>query len=431
MKRDAYHKLLVWKESRQRKPLLIQGARQVGKTYLVRLFGQSEYKYFWYFNFEQSPHLKSIFADSLNPKQIIENLGFFIGQKIISTNTLIFFDEIQIAPEAITSLKYFQENAPDFHIIAAGSLLGVSVGQERSFPVGKVNFMTLYPMNFQEYLLAMDREGLAQIITTKKEFTAIPEALHKELIKHVKKFFFLGGMPEVVQTYLDTQDISKARQIQNDILEAYSRDFSKYADKQQSIKIAHVWRSIPYQLAREMKKFKYSGVQKKARAAHYTQAIEWLQRAGLIQIVNHISTAKLPLSGYADLSKFKIYLLDSGLLGAMLHLESKIIIHGDSLFSEYNGAFTENFVANEFAAYGVKELFYWTSNNKAEVDFIFQKNNSIIPIEVKSGQSKNLKSLRVFQQKFSAPIVYRISPRNFTKSDDFLNIPIYGIKAVL
>jgi len=429
MKRTAYKKMLQWKMSKRRKPLLVQGARQVGKTYLIQEFGKQEYQHFWYLNFEQNPDLKSLFSETLNPVQIIENLSLFLGHKIKATNTLIFFDEIQNAPNALTSLKYFHESASEFHIIAAGSLLGVQVAKEQSFPVGKVNFMNLYPMSFYEFLLAQDEQQLADYITSKTDFNPIPTALHTKLLQLTKKYMFLGGMPEVIQTYLDTNDISQARQIQNDILEAYSRDFSKYASKQETIRITQVWRSIPYQLAKENKKFMYQGIQKKARSSQFEQAIAWLQNAGLILIINNISTAKLPLSGYANLAKFKIYLLDCGLLGALLQLAPKTIVLGDSLFSDYNGAFTENFVATELTAYGHSKLFYWTSNNKAEVDFVIQKSQSIIPIEVKSGLGKNLKSLRVFQQKYQSDTIYRISPRNYTQADDFINLPFYGVKA--
>ncbi len=429
MKRNAYNDLLEWKNAEIRKPLLLQGARQVGKTFLVREFGKKEYDDLVYLNFEQIPDLKDLFSTSLIPSELIHNISLFIGRKISAKHTLIVFDEIQNAPNALTSLKYFHEEAPEFHIIGAGSLLGVSVGKSNSFPVGKVSFMTLYPMSFYEYLIAVGEELLATSIRNKHDFSSIPTVLHEKLLKLVKLYFFLGGMPEVIQTYIQTNDTQTARKVQLDILDAYARDFSKYAAKSQAIKTSEVWNSLPYQLAKENKKFKFSDVKKKARLSTYEQTIEWLKKAGLIHVVYNIKTAKLPLSGYADHSKFKIYLMDTGLLGAMLKLTSKTIVLGDALFSGYNGAFTENFVANELIVNGDFDLYYWTSGNMAEVDFIVQRDNFIIPIEVKSGYGKNLKSLRSFQTKYHSKRIMRISPRNFMQADDFSNLPLYAISS--
>jgi predicted AAA+ superfamily ATPase len=426
MKRRLYEKLCSWKVAKKRKPLLLQGARQVGKTYLVSHFAKKEYKKYVYLNFEQNPDLKTLFQGSLNPHTIITNIGLYIGEKIRATDTLIFFDEIQIVPQAITSLKYFYEQANEFHIISAGSLLGVSVGKESSFPVGKVNFMTLYPMSFLEYLNAFGEELLVEKLENLQINDIFPELLHKKLIRHLKIHLYLGGMPEVLQDYLDKQDINSARAIQNELLEAYQRDFSKYTDKPQAIKTSELWQSIPYQLAKENKKFKYSDVRKSARAVTFEQTIEWLKKAGLINLVYAISRPKLPIGGYTDYSKFKVYLFDTGLLGAMLKVSSEMIINPTGLFSEYNGAFIENFVANELLAYGTDELFYWASKSDAEVDFILQKENEIYPIEVKSGLSKNLKSLRSYAQKYDPKLIFRLSPRNFMRDKEFINIPLYA-----
>ena len=425
MKRTLYKNLLNWKNSNKRKPLLLQGARQVGKTYLVNEFAQREYSNYVYLNFEQNSDLKTLFTDNLAPDNIINNISLYIGRKIFSTDTLIFFDEIQTVPKAITSLKYFYEQAPEYHIISAGSLLGVSVGKQSSFPVGKVNFMTLYPMSFFEYLNAFGEELLAKNLINIKKPEPLPDILHKKMLKHLKMYLYLGGMPEVLQTYLNEKDIAFARKIQNEILEAYQRDFSKYTDKSQAIKTSELWQSIPYQLSKENKKFKYGDVRKKARASTFEQTIEWLRKAGLIHLAYNISVSKIPLSGYADYSKFKIYLHDTGLLGAMLNLSSDIIIEPNELFSEYNGSFIENFVANELVANGNKELFYWTSRSDAEVDFVLQLQNEIYPIEVKSGTSRNLKSLRSYAEKYNPKLIYRISPRNFMQSENFINIPLY------
>ena len=425
MKRTLYKKLLLWKNSRNRKPLLLQGARQVGKTYLVDEFGHNEYSNFIYLNFEQDPDLNTLFTGSLNPQNIIKNISLYIGQKITSNDTLIFFDEIQVVQEVLTSLKYFYEQAQDYHIISAGSLLGVSVGKQSSFPVGKVNFMTMYPMNFTEYLRAFGEELLAEKLMNTKTVEALPEILHEKLLNQLKMYLYLGGMPEVLQDYLDNEDIASVREIQNEILKAFQRDFSKYTEKSQAIKTSELWQSIPYQLAKENKKFKYSNVRKRARAATFEQTIEWLKKAGLIHMVYQINAPKLPLSGYADYSKFKVYLLDTGLLGAMLNLSSDIIRKPTELFSEYNGAFIENFVATEFVASEISDLFYWTSKSDAEVDFVIQSGNQIYPIEVKSGLSRNLKSIRSYAQKYKPKYIFRTSSRNFIQDNDFINIPLY------
>lgn len=427
MKRTLYKDLLHWKESRNRKPLLLQGARQVGKTYLINEFAKREYSDYLYLNFEQKPDLRTLFLGDLNPRNIVNNINLYIGKKIDPSDTLIFFDEIQTAPEAITSLKYFYEQAPEYHVISAGSLLGVSVGKENSFPIGKVSFMMLYPMSFEEYLIAFGEELLVEKLTHIKNLEPLPEVIHEKLINHLKLYLYLGGMPEVLQNYLDNKDVASAREIQNDILEAYSRDFSKYTDKSQAIKTSELWNSIPYQLAKENKKFKYSEVRKNARASFFKQTIEWLKKAGLVNIAYNISIPKLPLAGYADRTKFKLYLLDTGLLGAMLNLTSSIIIKGSELFSEYNGAFIENFVANELKVLGNKELFYWTSKSDAEVDFIIQQETEIYPIEVKSGTNRTLKSLRSYAEKYNPKIICRISPRNFIRDNEFINIPLYSV----
>lgn len=426
MKRNLYTQLLSWKNDLKRKPLLLQGARQVGKTYLVNEFGKNEYKHYICLNFEQDPNLKTLFTGNLSPENIINNIGLYLGKKITAIDTLIFFDEIQTVPEALTSLKYFYEQSPELHIIAAGSLLGVSIGKQSSFPVGKVHFMTLYPMTFTEYLRAFGEEMITENLINIKAIEPLPEILHDKLINHLKMYLYLGGMPEVLQSYLNENDIVLARNIQNDIIEAYRRDFSKYTDKSQAIKTSEIWNSIPAQLAKENKKFKYSDVRKNARANIFEQTIEWLKKAGLVNIAYNIQTPKIPLVGYADYSKFKIFVLDTGLLGAMLNLSPDIIIKPNELFSEYNGAFIENFVASELLLLQ-NELFYWTSKSDAEVDFIIQSGKEVFPIEVKSGISRNLKSLRSYADKYQPKLIFRISPRNFSQNGEFINLPLYAV----
>jgi predicted AAA+ superfamily ATPase len=431
MRRKIYNQLLEWKKAAIRKPLLLQGARQVGKTFLINEFGKNEYQQFIYLNFEQSRGLKTLFTGSLNPDAIIHNIGLFIGKKISIHDTLIFFDEIQEVPEAITSLKYFYEQRPEYHIIAAGSLLGVSVGKQGSFPVGKVNFMNLYPMTFFEYLQGFDEELLVESLLSIRDTKPLAEPIHEKLLSHLKMYLFLGGMPEVLQNYKDNRDIAWARKIQDDILQAYKRDFSKYTDKIQSIRTSELWNSIPYQLAKENKKFKYSDVKKKARASTFEQTIEWLKNAGLINLSYNISVPKLPLAGYTDYTKFKVYLMDTGLLGAMLKLTSDIIIKPTELFSEYNGAFIENFIASELSVLNSNELYYWTSKSDAEVDFILQVNNHIIPIEVKSGLKRDIKSLRSYQEKYHPAVICRLSPRNFNQDNEFINAPLYAVSIIV
>lgn len=426
MKRTLYKNLVDWKNSNKRKPLLLQGARQVGKTWLVKEFGKNEYSDYVYLNFEQNSELQTLFTGEKKPEKIISNISLVIGRRINPDDTLLFFDEIQIAPEVLTSLKYFCEEAPEYHVIAAGSLLGISVGKQSSFPVGKVNFLTLYPMTFIEYLTAVGEDLMAEKLMTMSKPEPLPEILHEKMLGHLKMYLYLGGMPEVLQDYLDHGDIALVRQIQNEILEAYQRDFSKYTDKNQAIKTSELWNSIPRQLAKEKKKFKYTDVRKNARAATFAQTIEWLKKSGLINIVYNTSTPKLPLSGYADYSKFKVYLHDTGLLAAMLNLSSGIIVEPTKIFSEYNGAFIENYVTQQLTAHGYKELFYWTSKSDAEVDFTLQINDEIYPVEIKSGYSRNLKSLRSYANKYHPKYIYRISPRNFIQSGDFINIPLYA-----
>ncbi|MCF7859728.1 MAG: ATP-binding protein [Candidatus Cloacimonetes bacterium] len=430
MKRNIYTELLKWKNDINKKPLLLQGARQVGKTFIIEQFGKTEYAELIKLNFEQNPGLRSLFQAELKPEKIITNISLYLGKKIKTDNTLIFFDEIQVAPEALTSLKYFQEEAPAYHIIAAGSLLGVSVGKKNSFPVGKVNFLTMYPMTFSEYLIASGEEMIVENLHSKNDYSALPNIIHEKLLKHIKMYLFLGGMPEVLQDYLQNQDISSVREKQNDILEAYNRDFSKYTPKNNAIKISEIWQSIPYQLAKENKKFKYNAVKKKARASTYDQAIEWLRKAGLVNVVYNLKKPRLPLGGYADHAKFKLYFLDTGLLSAMLKLTSDIILKPTELFSEYNGAFIENFVASELINNGYKDLYYWKYNNSAEVDFIINRNNQILPVEVKSGLNRNLRSLRSYAEKYNPELIIRCSPRNFVQQGNFINMPLYAVDTI-
>ncbi len=401
----------------------------MGKTWAVEDFGKKEYSNFVKINFEFQTQIHELFEKTIDPKAIIESISLLTDEKIDAETTLIFFDEIQACPRAITSLKYFYENAPQYHIIAAGSLLGVSVGSNANFPVGKVNFLSMYPMSFYEFLKAMNMSKIA--IALRDSMQTIDGILHEKLIDLMKLFIFIGGMPEVVASYIENKDMDEVRTIQEEILNAYERDFSKYTDASQAIKTREVWNTIPYQLSRENKKFKYSDVKTKARAINYETTIEWLQSAGLVYCVNQIRAVKLPLKGYADATKFKLYSLDTGLLIAMLRTKKEIILNGDKLFSEYNGALTENFICSEIVKSGHGIPHYWVSKSEAEVDFVFEINGEVIPLEVKSGMDRNTKSIRSYQQINNAKYVFRASPRSYSKNEDgFVNIGLYGVMGV-
>jgi uncharacterized protein len=431
MKRSAYKLLIDWKKSENRKPLLVQGARQVGKTFLINEFGKKNYSHFISLNFEQDKKLQSLFEKSLAPESIINNISLYIGKQIVPDDTLLFFDEIQAAPLVLTSLKYFYEHTPEFHIIAAGSLLGVSVGKDNSFPVGKVNFTNLYPMTFLEFLNASGEDLLEEKLNKITTPEPLAEILHHKLLDLLKLYLYLGGMPEVVANYLENKNIEMVRVLQNEILKAYQKDFSKYAQKNQAIKTMEFWNSIPGQLAKENKKFKYAEIRKGARSAMYEQTTEWLKGAGLINMVYHLNTPKKPLLAYTDYSKFKVYLHDVGLLGAMLNITSDLIVSPDQLFKEFNGAFIENFVTQELLSYGQEKQFYWTSRGEAEVDFIIDSFKGIYPVEVKSGTNRNLKSLRSYADKYRPDIIYRLSPRNIIQSGDFINLPLYAVNVLI
>lgn len=424
MKRDIYQQLIKWKNSPQRKPLILRGARQVGKTYILEDFGSREYADVAYFNFEESPDLRDFFSGRLSPDKILQFLSIYREKKILPEDTLIIFDEIQNSPNTLTSLKYFCEKAQDYHIVAAGSLLGVKVGQSAPFPVGKVSFFDLYPMSFAEFLDAVGKSQLRAYLE-EASFEPVAESFHVELIELLKIYYFVGGMPEAVGQYVQDSDLNMVRRIQGEILTAYTMDFSKYTTRTEAIRLAATWASIPVQLARENKKFTYSEISKNARAREYSEAIQWLVDAGLVIKVHNTHTPKLPLAAYKE-EKFKLYFLDVGLLGAMINVSQHSIVQGNSLFSEFNGAFVENYVAQEFTACGQKELYYWTSKNMAEVDFVVSFQDSVLPFEVKAGVSKQKKSLRVYGEKYHPPVLSRSTLMNFKEDGGIRNYPLYA-----
>lgn len=419
--------LRSWKKQSKRKPLILMGARQVGKTFVLKKFGQLEYKNTVYLNFEDNPRLCKLFEASLAPEMILRALSIEMDALIVAGKTLIIFDEVQECPNALNSLKYFCENAPEQHIVAAGSLLGVKLVHTKGFPVGKVQFLTLYPLSFLEFLEALQLERLKSFVEELSSIEPLPPNLHEKLLGHFKEYLFVGGMPEAVAVYIDSQELSKVREIQEAILKAYSLDFAKHAPREQIMRINQVWGSIPNQLAKENKKFIYSALREGARAKEFEVAIQWLIEAGLIYKTAHTSTPKIPLSAYADFNIFKIYLVDVGLLGAMSHLSAKTILHENELFQEFRGAITENYVAQELA-HSHYPLFYWTSEGKAELDFLLEQDEHIYPLEVKSDNSSKKKSLRVYGDTYHPELLIRASPMNLRKDGEILNCPLYLIE---
>jgi predicted AAA+ superfamily ATPase len=427
MKRNIYNKLQSWKASPERKPLILRGARQVGKTYLLKEFGRKEYTACIYLNFEEDPRLKGFFKVELKPTIILQYLSTYLDQPIQAKNTLLILDEIQECPEALNSLKYFYEEASEFHIIAAGSLLGVKLSHTKGFPVGKVNFMDLYPLTFDEFLQALGKKKLCDFLfqaLKNHEFSPLPEPIHQELMNYFKKYMFIGGMPEAVGKYIATEDLLAIRGIQKDILDAYTLDFAKHAPKDQLMKVTQVWDSIPSQLAKENKKFIFSALQKSARGREYEDAIQWLVDAGLIYKSYNINVPKLPLSGFSNKNIFKVFLLDVGLLSAMSNIPAKIVALEQGLIGEFQGAFTENIIAQALVAQHYP-LYYWTSEGVAKVDFIIEHELTVLPLEVKSGVSLKKKSLLVYADKFHPSILLRTSLLNLKKDGMIANIPLY------
>lgn len=427
MKRQIFAKLQQWKKSKKRKPLILKGARQVGKTYILTTFANLEYENVAYVNFENSPHLHELFAGSLKPHDIIKILSIELSLEIKPVNTLIIFDEIQECPAALNSLKYFNELANDYHICAAGSLLGVTLAKSKSFPVGKVDFMHLYPLSFIEFLGAAANDKLIEYIRDIKKIEPLPLIVHDKLLQFFKDYLYTGGMPAAVLEYVESKDFNRIRKVQSNILEAYRLDFAKHAPRNIIMKISQIWDAIPSQLAKENKKFIYSVIRKGARAQEFEVAIQWLVEAGLIHKVYNTSTPKLPLNAYVSHDVFKIYLADVGLLGSMAGLSAKTIIHGDEIFQEFKGSIIENYVAEELASCG-HELFYWTSSGQAELDFVLQLDDDCIyPLEVKSGISAKKKSLITYIQKYQPELAIRTSPMNLKLDGQVLNCPLYLI----
>lgn len=428
MKRFITEKLVKWKESKDRKPLILRGARQVGKTFILKEFGEKYYDSVAYFNFDHDDGLSSLFNNTKDPKRILEQLTLISGKKINPETTLIIFDEVQECPDALNSLKYFKEEAPSYHVVCAGSLLGIKLSKT-SFPVGKVEFLDMYPMTFSEFLIADNLENLVTLMNETKEIKAFPKMFEDMLIEKLKTYYIVGGMPEVVYSWVNDKDIEKVNKIQKDILDSYENDFSKHVDSKEANKISLIWNGIPSQLARENKKFVYQVIKEGARAREYEGALNWLNDANLIAKCYLVSKCSFPLKAYEDLSSYKIYMNDVGLLRRMSNLDSKIILEGNKLFEEFKGSFTENYVANVLD-YLLNESPHYYTFSRNEIDFVIQKNNKVIPIEVKSDKSTNHNSLTKYNNMNDNEISFRFSLNNLNKDGKIINVPLYFLEYI-
>ncbi len=426
IKRAVEKKLSNWKNDSNRKPLVLQGARQVGKTWLLKHFGATEFDNVAYFNFEEQPDLKQFFENTKDIQRIIQNLSLVHGAPILPQKTLIIFDEIQECNEALNTLKYFYENAPEYAVASAGSLLGVAMSKGNSFPVGKVDFLRVNPISFSEFLSTDDPQLFAYVESIDR-LEPIPDIFFNTLVDKLKKFFICGGMPEAVVTLLEQQDVEKTQQVLQNIVNAYALDFSKYAESKDVPKINHLWTSIPSQLARDNKKFLYQSVRTGARSREYEDALLWLSHAGLVHRVSKITKPGLPISAYDDLSAFKLYLIDVGLLRRLSLLDPIAIREGNRLFTEFKGALTENYVLQHLIKNFEVQPRYWTSGHQAEVDFIIQVQNDIIPIEVKSDENVRSKSLSIYNGLYEPHVRIRYSLKNLKKDDGLINIPLFLI----
>lgn len=428
MQRFITEKLLAWKSNSDRKPLILRGARQVGKTYILKEFGAKNYDNVAYFNFDHDEGLSELFQNTKDPRRIIEQLSLANGKKISPNTTLIIFDEIQECPNALNSLKYFCEEAKEYHVTCAGSFLGIRLSKT-SFPVGKVDFFNMYPMTFSEFLIADNSENLVEVMRETKSIRAIPKIFESMLIEKLKTYYIVGGMPEAVYSWVNDKDIEKVNKIQQNILDSYENDFSKHTDASEANKISLIWNGIPSQLARENKKFVYQVVKEGARAREYESALNWLKDANLISKCFLVSKCTFPLKAYNDLSAYKIYMNDVGLLRKMSNLDSKIILEGNKLLEEFKGSFTENYVANVLNYLFEASPNYYTFDRN-EIDFIIQKENKIIPIEVKSDKSTNNNSLTKYNAKHDNSISFRFSLNNLSKDGKVINIPLYFIEYI-
>lgn len=429
MKRNAIKELYEWKENNDRKPLVILGARQVGKTWLMKEFGKEAYKKCAYVNFEDNDDLRGMFEHDFDIQRIIANLQW-ATDVTIDEDTLIILDEIQEAPRGITALKYFQEKAPQYHVIAAGSLLGIAMHKNDSFPVGKVDFMHLYPLSFYEFLNAIGEKKMVDLLQA-NDWTMLT-MVRAKFEERLRQYYFVGGMPAAVLAFVNDGDLNKVRTIQKSIIEAYERDFSKHAPAIEVPRIRMVWHSIPSQLSKENRKFIYGMIKEGARAKDFELAIEWLKDAGLIYKVNRCKKAQLPLAAYEDFSAFKMFLSDIGLMGAMSNIPVQSLLNGNMLFSDFKGALTEQFVLQQMKTNQSLSIYYWSADNsRGEIDFLVQQEEKVIPIEVKAEENLQAKSLRMFVERNPGLKGCRFSMSPYREQDWLVNYPLYSVLTIL
>ncbi|MHB1377050.1 MAG: ATP-binding protein [Candidatus Humimicrobiaceae bacterium] len=426
MFRDEITYLKKWKASDHRKPLIIRGARQVGKTWLMKEFGKTQFEKCAYINFDNNERMESLFSGNLDINRIITALQIETDIAIEADNTLIIFDEVQEVPQALTSLKYFHEIAPQYYIMAAGSLLGVALHPGTSFPVGKVEFLNLYPLNFMEFMDANGNEKLTKILKD-KDFSLVTNFKGK-YIDLLKQYYYIGGMPEAVSTFINTRDYTRVREVQNRLLMAYEQDFSKHAPNETVPRIRMLWNSIAAQLAKENRKFIYGLIRQGARAREYELALQWLLDCGLIYKVNRVSKPAMPLMAYQDINAFKLFMLDIGLLGAISGLDLKTLLEGSRIFEEFKGALTEQYVLQQLIVSKKITPFYWSAEKgTAEIDFIFQNGMNIIPLEVKAAENLQSKSLKSYCQKYTPKHAIRTSMSDYRNEKWLINLPLYAV----
>lgn len=429
MERFLLEELKKWKDKKNRKPLIIRGARQVGKTWLMKEFGKRCFEDTVYINFDNNERMKNVFELDYDIRRILSALKIESGKAFGAENTLLIFDEVQEVPKALAALKYFYEEAPEYAIVAAGSLLGVAMHQGTSFPVGKVDFLNLYPLNYKEFLLAAGEGELVALLES-GDYEMV-NAFSGKYIDLLRRYYYVGGMPEAVLTYIETDDLEEVRNIQRQLLLYYANDFSKHAPRATVPRIQMVWDSIPMQLARENKKFIYGALREGARAKEFELAIQWLLDCGLIHKSRRIEKPDIPLISYMDMSTFKIYMLDVGLLAAKGNIAAVTLLEKNAIFSEFKGALTEQFVAQEFAAVGIELYYYSAPGSSGEIDFVVQAGDKVIPVEVKAEENLQAKSLKAFVAKYGLKDAVRTSMSNYREQDWMVNVPLFGVSGYL
>lgn len=428
MRRLVYDQLVTWKNKsdNKRKPLLLQGARQVGKSWLLEELGRNEFESVALINFEEQKELSNLFSADFDEERILRSIEIASGVKLIPGKTLIIFDEIQSVSRGLLSLKYLYKNAPEYHIAAAGSLLGITLHKDDSFPVGKVEFIDIYPLSFEEFLMAMGQDAMLKTLYS-RDWELI-STFREKYIDLLKQYYFVGGMPEVVESYVNDRDFVEVRSIQNNLLRAYDADFSKHPPVEIIHRIKMVWDSIPSQLAKENKKFIFNAVKSGARAKDFELAIEWLKQAGLLYKITRVNNGSLPLDGFEDTDAYKLFMVDVGLLGAKSGLDAKTLIDGNLIFTQYKGALTEQYVLQQLLSHNDMKIHYWTPlTGIAEVDFLIQFRGDVIPIEVKAEENLKAKSLKSFNDKYKPKLSIRTSMSNFREEEALTNLPLYAI----